>query len=134
MAQTITIYTDGGSRGNPGPAAGAFVLLDENNKQLCAQAKFISAATNNFAEYTALVCALEKAKSIGANVLKIFSDSELMVKQIQGRYKVKNTDIKLLYLETTKLAYSFSSFNITSIPREQNREADRLANLALDKE
>ncbi|MGA2915324.1 MAG: phosphoribosylglycinamide formyltransferase [Sedimentisphaerales bacterium] len=132
MAATITIYTDGGSKGNPGPAAGAFVLLDENNKQFCAQAKFIPAATNNVAEYTALVCALEKAKSLGAGNLKIFSDSELMVKQINGDYKVKSDNIRRLFEQCLNSLAGFQSWQITYIPREKNKLADKLVNRAID--
>ena len=96
MVETITIYTDGGSRGNPGPAAGAFIILDPAGKQICGQAKFIPNATNNIAEYTALLIALKKAKSLDVKNVKIFSDSELMVRQINGDYKVKNDNIREL--------------------------------------
>jgi formyltetrahydrofolate-dependent phosphoribosylglycinamide formyltransferase len=132
LAQTITIYTDGGSRGNPGPAAGAFVLLDENGKQFCAQAKFLSIATNNIAEYTALVCALEKAKSIDAENLKIFSDSELMVKQINGDYKVKNDNLRELFRQCLDILAEFQSWQISYIPRAKNKLADKLVNRAID--
>lgn len=132
MAQTITIYTDGGSRGNPGPAAGAFVLLDENGKQLCAEAKFLPIATNNIAEYTALVCALEKAKSINAENLKIFSDSELMVKQINGDYKVKNDALRELFRQCLNILSEFQSWRISYIPRAKNKLADKLVNRAID--
>ena len=132
MAQTITIYTDGGSRGNPGPAAGAFVLLDENGNQLCAQAKFLSIATNNIAEYTALAIALEKAKSFGTDNLKIFSDSELMVKQINGDYKVKNDSIRQLFKQCLDILAQFPSWQISHIPRTENKLADKLVNRAID--
>jgi formyltetrahydrofolate-dependent phosphoribosylglycinamide formyltransferase len=132
LAQTITIYTDGGSRGNPGPAAGAFVLLDENSNQLCAEAKFLPAATNNIAEYTALANALEKAKSLGAGTLKIFSDSELMVKQLKGDYKVKNDNIRQLFKQCLDKLSEFQSWQINYIPREKNKLADKLVNRAID--
>ena len=132
MARTITIYTDGGSRGNPGPAAGAFVLLDENGNQLCAQAKFLPIATNNVAEYTALACALEKAKSLGADNLQIFSDSELMVKQLNGDYKVKNDGIRPLFKQCFDVLSEFQSWQINHIPRTKNKLADKLANRAID--
>lgn len=132
MVQTITIYTDGGSRGNPGPSAGAFVLLDENKKQLCAAAKFLSTATNNIAEYTALACGLEKAKSLGAEIVKIFSDSELMVKQINGDYKVKSDNIRELFKECLASLAEFQSWQISYIPREKNKLADKLVNRAID--
>jgi phosphoribosylglycinamide formyltransferase 1 len=132
LARTITIYTDGGSRGNPGPAAGAFVLLDENGNQLCAQAKFLPIATNNVAEYTALTCALEKAKSLGADNLQIFSDSELMVKQLNGDYKVKNDGIRPLFKQCFDVLSEFQSWQINHIPRTENKFADKLANRAID--
>ena len=132
MVQTITIYTDGASRGNPGPAAGAFVLLDENQNQLCAQAKFLPSATNNIAEYTALVCALKKAKSLVVQNVKILSDSELMVKQINGDYKVKNDNIRELFSQCLELLANFQSWQINYIPRTENKTADKLANRAID--
>jgi formyltetrahydrofolate-dependent phosphoribosylglycinamide formyltransferase len=132
LAQTITIYTDGGSRGNPGPAAGAFVIIDQDGKQLCSQAKFLPVATNNIAEYTALVCALEKAKSLGADNLKIFSDSELMVKQLNGDYKVKNDNIRQLFKQCLDALAGFQSWQINYIPRTENKLADKLVNRAID--
>jgi formyltetrahydrofolate-dependent phosphoribosylglycinamide formyltransferase len=132
LAQTITIYTDGGSRGNPGPAAGAFVLLDENGNQLCAQAKFLPIATNNIAEYTALVEAVGKAKSLGAEALKIFSDSELMVKQLNGDYKVKSDSIRQLFKQCLDILAEFRSWQISYIPRTENKLADKLVNRAID--
>ena len=132
MAQTITIYTDGGSRGNPGPAAGAFVIIDQDGKQLCAQAKFLPIATNNIAEYTALACALQKAKSLGAEALKIFSDSELMVKQLNGDYKVKNDSIRQLFKQCLDILSEFQSWQISYIPRTENKLADKLVNRAID--
>lgn len=132
MVETITIYTDGGSRGNPGPSAGAFVLLDENHNQLYAQAKFLSNATNNIAEYTGLLAALQKAVSLGAKNLKIFSDSELMVKQINGDYKVKNDNLRELYAQCLDLLANFQSWQIKHIPREKNKLADNLVNRSLD--
>jgi phosphoribosylglycinamide formyltransferase-1 len=130
--QTITIYTDGASRGNPGPAAGAFVILDENQNQFCAQAKFLPDATNNIAEYTALVCALKKAKSLATQNIKILSDSELMVKQINGDYKVKNDNIRELFSQCLELLAHFQSWQINYIPRTENKTADKLANRAID--
>jgi len=132
LAQTITIYTDGGSRGNPGPAAAAFILLDENGSELCAQAKFLPVATNNIAEYTALANAIEKAKSIGAETLKIFSDSELMVKQLNGDYKVKNDNLRQIFKQCLDGLEKFQSWQINYIPREKNKPADRLVNRAID--
>jgi ribonuclease HI len=93
----------------------------------------IGKTTNNQAEYMALIAGLKKAISLGAQQVTVNSDSELMVKQLQGKYRVKNADLKPLYEEVVKLAYSLGNFKIASVPRELNREADKLANLAFDK-
>ncbi|MHB0945699.1 MAG: phosphoribosylglycinamide formyltransferase [Sedimentisphaerales bacterium] len=130
--RNLTIYTDGGSRGNPGPAAGAFVILDEHNKQIFAGAKFLTEATNNIAEYTGLVAALEKAVSLKAENIKIFSDSELMVKQLNGQYKVKNEGLRELFCDVNELLEKFQNWKITHVRREKNEKADELANRCID--
>lgn len=130
--RNLTIYTDGGSRGNPGQAAGAFVILDENNKQICAGAKFLTEATNNIAEYTGLVAALEKAVSLKAEIIKIFSDSELMVKQLKGEYKVKNEGLRELFIDANELLENFKDWKITHVRREKNTIADALVNRCID--
>jgi len=132
LVDTITIYTDGGSRGNPGPAAGAFIITDQAGKQICAQARFLPDATNNIAEYTALLTALQKTISLGVKNVKIFSDSELMVKQINGDYKVKNDNIRELFSQCFALLDELTSWQITHIPREKNKLADKLVNRAID--
>jgi phosphoribosylglycinamide formyltransferase-1 len=132
LARSITIYTDGGSRGNPGPAAGAFVILNQDGKQICAGAKFLARATNNIAEYTGLITALEKAVSLKAESVKIFSDSELMVRQLNGEYKVKNEGLKKLFSQSFKLLKKFKNWQISHIRREKNKTADTLVNRALD--
>ncbi|MBN1786780.1 MAG: phosphoribosylglycinamide formyltransferase [Sedimentisphaerales bacterium] len=132
MSQTFTIYTDGGSRGNPGPGAGAFIIFDSRQNQLCAEAKFLPDTTNNIAEYTGLAEGLAKAKALGAEKVKIFSDSELMVKQINGEYKVKSENIRQLFNKCTDLLKDFSSWEITHIRRDKNKLADKLVNRAID--
>jgi formyltetrahydrofolate-dependent phosphoribosylglycinamide formyltransferase len=132
LAETITIYTDGGSRGNPGPAAGGFVILDSAGKQISAEAKFLPNATNNIAEYTALLTALRKAKSLEAKNIKIFSDSELMVRQINGDYKVKNDNIRELFSQCFEMLDGFETWQINHIPREKNKIADKLVNRSID--
>jgi ribonuclease HI len=131
-AKKVIINVDGASRGNPGPAAIGVTLKDEKQNLLAEISERNGVTTNNQAEYLALIAGLKKALVLEASQVMVYSDSQLMVRQIQGKYKVKNTDIKPLYSEIARLAYSFSSFNIASIPREQNQEADKLANLALD--
>jgi ribonuclease HI len=123
---------DGASRGNPGPAAYAVVLRDPAGKVVLELAKHIGRQTNNVAEYYALLAALDYAASHGIQALRIRSDSELLVRQMQGRYKVKSADLKPLHERALRLARQLAYFAIEHVPREQNRDADGLANLALD--
>ena len=123
---------DGASRGNPGPASYAVVLRDPAGKIVLELGKNIGRETNNVAEYYALLAALDSAASRGIRALRIRSDSELLVRQMQGRYKVKSADLKPLHERASKLARQFEYFAIEHVPRESNREADAIANLALD--
>jgi probable phosphoglycerate mutase len=123
---------DGASRGNPGPASYAVVIRDPSGRIILELAKKLGRETNNVAEYYALVAALDYAVSHGISALRIRSDSELLVRQIQGRYKVKSAELKPLYERATKLARQLSYFAIEHVRREQNRDADALANVALD--
>ncbi len=128
----IIAYIDGASRGNPGPAAAGFTLTDSAGTQLQAKAFFLGQATNNIAEYTSLVKALEAAKEIGAEQLMLFSDSELLVRQINGQYKVKSEQIRPLFRQAVNLLGEFKTWKVRHIAREKNREADRLVNQALN--
>jgi len=128
----VTIYVDGGSRGNPGPAAAAFVLKDKKGAQLAAKAFFIGKATNNVAEYTAIIKALEAAIQLGAKEAAIYSDSELLVRQLEGQYKVKSENIAPLFQHTMCLLNDFEKWKIKHITRENNTQADKLVNDALD--
>ncbi len=130
----VLIYTDGGSRGNPGPAAGGFVLKDANGKQLQAKGLYLGETTNNVAEYTAVVKALEAAKQIGSVKLTVFSDSELLVKQLNGQYKVKSEQIRPFFQQALDLLSQFESCTLRHIPREKNKQADELVNRALNLE
>ncbi|MGC2422013.1 MAG: reverse transcriptase-like protein [Candidatus Acidiferrales bacterium] len=123
---------DGASRGNPGPAAYAVVLRDPAGKIILELAKKLGRETNNVAEYYALLAALDAAASRGVAALRIRSDSELLVRQMQGRYRVKSADLKPLHERAAKLARQLAYFAIEHVPREKNCEADALANLALD--
>jgi ribonuclease HI len=123
---------DGASRGNPGPASYAVVLRDPSGTIILELAKKLGRETNNVAEYYALLAALDYAVSHGISALRIRSDSELLVRQIQGRYKVKSAELKPLHERATKLARHLSYFAIEHVRREQNRDADALANVALD--
>lgn len=132
MPDKVIAHIDGASRGNPGPAAAGFILTDSAGTQLQAKAFFVGQATNNVAEYTSLVKAVEAAKDIGAEHLMVFSDSELLVKQINGLYKVKSEQIRPFFRQAIELLDQFKSWNLQHISREKNTKADRLVNRALD--
>ena len=132
MNHKLIIYTDGGARGNPGPAAIGAVLMDEQSKVIVQISKCIGEATNNQAEYRAVIAALKKAKELGVSELDFFLDSELVVKQLKREYKVKNNDLAPLFLQVHNLTVGFKKVTFQHIRREQNLEADRLVNLALD--
>ena len=125
------INADGASRHNPGPAAIGATIKDERGRLLASISRRIGRATNNQAEYRALIAALEKAVDLGARQVDIRLDSELVVKQVKGKYRVKNAALRPLYLKVGELLSQMESFTISSVPREQNAEADRLANKAL---
>jgi ribonuclease HI len=126
------LSTDGGARGNPGPAAYGYVLESEDGTVLAAHGEAIGVATNNVAEYRALLAGLEKAVEVGVSELDVVSDSELMVKQMLGEYRVKNEALKGLSLEATRLARAIPRVRYTAVRREHNELADRLVNEALD--
>jgi ribonuclease HI len=127
------LFTDGGSRGNPGPAAYAFVLEAEDGTVLDARGEAIGVATNNVAEYSALVAGLERAVQAGVAELEVVSDSELMVKQMRGEYKVKNRALQDLFLDASRLARKVGRVSYTAVRREHNVLADSLVNEALDR-
>ena len=127
----LVIFTDGAAAPNPGPAAIGAIIKDEQGKLLARISQRIGRATNNQAEYRAIIAALEKAVSLGAKHVEVNSDSELVVKQINGKYRVKKATLKPLYQEVNKLQSRLESFTITHISRWQNTEADNLANKAL---
>ena len=126
------LFTDGGARGNPGPAAYGFVLEADDGTVLAAQGERIGIATNNVAEYSALIAGLAKALELGLDELEVVSDSELMVKQMTGQYRVKNEALRELSLEAGRLARRLGSVEYTSVRREHNKLADQLVNEALD--
>jgi ribonuclease HI len=126
------LYTDGGARGNPGPAAAAFVLEAEDGTVLEARGAAIGVATNNVAEYRALVDGLRRAVELGVGELEVVSDSELIVKQMRGEYRVKNEALRVLHREASALAGTLGRVTFTAVRREQNEVADRLVNEVLD--
>jgi ribonuclease HI len=128
------LHTDGGSRGNPGPAAFAYVLEADDGTVLDARGEAIGVATNNVAEYSALVAGLQRAVEVGVTALEVVSDSELLVKQMRGEYRVKNKDLQWYSVEAARLGRRLGSVSYTHVRREHNELADRLVNEALDAE
>ncbi len=129
----LTAFIDGGSRGNPGPAGYGVQVIDGNGAVVQELAEPIGVSTNNEAEYRGLIAALQWITAQGHKKARIRSDSELLVRQMRGEYRVKSPGLQPLHREATRLAYSMESVEFEYVPREQNREADRLANEAMDR-
>jgi ribonuclease HI len=132
-SDAIVAYCDGGSRGNPGPAGFGVYIQDSTGKVLAELSQFLGKQTNNFAEYSALLAALEFAIAQGHRSLRVVSDSELMVKQMKGQYRVNSPELRPLYEEARRRVPQLDHFQIQHVLREKNRHADRLANLAMDR-
>ena len=131
--KSVRIFTDGASRGNPGPASiGVYILHQENEEVVAKLGEYLGERTNNFAEYRAVVRAFEISFSAGAQELAFFSDSQLLVQQLNGVYKVKSENIRPLFEECQIWQKKFQKVTYTHVRREFNKESDRLANLALD--
>lgn len=130
----LTTYSDGGARGNPGPAACGIVIKDENKKILASFGVFLGAQTNNFAEYNGLIEALKKSKELGATEVDCMLDSELIVKQMRGEYRVKEPTLQKLFVKVYNLASGFKKVTYRHILREHNHEADAEVNKVLDRQ
>lgn len=128
----ITINIDGGSRGNPGPGASAFVIKNKEGQVIAKEGKFFDECTNNYAEFIALFMALNKAAQLGATKLDIYSDSQLLVKQYLGEYKIKNPVLQVIMADIKEAASVFKSIKITHVLRQYNKEADALCNITMD--
>lgn len=126
------LYTDGGSRGNPGPSAGAFVICKTDDNVVEKSGFYIGITTNNQAEYQALLQGLKRSQAVGIRKLNVFIDSELIVKQLNGLYKIKNEGLKPLYRQIKDLATSFEEVSFTHVPRALNKDADAEVNRILD--
>ena len=126
------VYSDGGARGNPGPAGSGAVLFDVEGNVLGESKLYLGKATNNVAEYTAIILGLEMAIEKGVDELEARMDSELAVKQLNGEYKVKNQELAKLYLQVYELKSSFKSIKFVHVRREFNKHADKLVNMAID--
>jgi ribonuclease HI len=131
-ARSLILHIDGAARGNPGPAGIGLVLWDEGGDFREEHQVYIGETTNNVAEYEAMLFGLRKARELGYAAVKVFSDSELLVRQIQGEYRVKNPRLREFHEEVQKLLRSFDAVEIAHVPREMNARADRLANRAID--
>lgn len=129
----LTLFADGGSRGNPGPAGAGAVLYDAQGREMAAISRYLGQATNNVAEYTALNLGLAEARRLGASEITVKMDSELVVRQLQGSYKVKAPGLKPLYNEARRLLQGFRRATVAHVRRELNRRADELANQAMDR-
>jgi ribonuclease HI len=129
----LLAYTDGGARGNPGPSGYGVVIQDEAGREVAMLSEYLGHQTNNFAEYQALIAALEYAVQQGPKAIKVISDSELLVRQINGIYKVKNPTLRDLHARARQLIRQLDWFSITHVLRGKNQQADRLANAAMDK-
>ena len=132
MLDRVVVHVDGGARGNPGPAAVAAVAAEPGGAVLAERNAYIGEATNNVAEYRAVLLGLELAKDLGASSVEVVNDSELVARQVDGRYKVKNAGLKPLYLETMRALREFGAWSVRSVRRESNERADELVNQALD--
>lgn len=128
----LKIYTDGGARGNPGPAGCGAVIYNAQNKKIKEESSFITKATNNQAEYEALILGLKKAKELKASEVDCYSDSKLIVEQLNHNYKIKNPILGFLFIKVWNLSQFFKKVQFFYIPREQNKEADKLVNQIID--
>jgi ribonuclease HI len=129
----LVAYSDGGARGNPGPAGYGVVIQNQSGRKVAALSQYLGHQTNNFAEYQGLIAALEYALEAGPKAIKVVSDSELLVRQIKGIYKVKNLTLQELHGRAKELIAQLDWFSIQHVLRDSNREADELANAAMDK-
>jgi ribonuclease HI len=128
----VVVHVDGGSRGNPGPAAGAAVISTPDGEVLASASRLLGVATNNVAEYRGLLLGLERARELGATEVELVNDSELVAKQLTGAYRVKHPDMRPLHAEALAALRQFERWSIRSVPRAQNAAADALVNQALD--
>jgi len=132
LSERLVVHVDGGARGNPGPAAVAAVLADPDGVVLEERAQAIGHATNNVAEYRALLLGIERASALGARELELIGDSELIVRQLRGEYRVKDPGLRELHAQVAAALQGFDRWTIRNVPREQNARADRLVNETLD--
>ncbi len=130
----VQIYTDGGARGNPGPSATGIIIKDKNGKLLAEYGEYLGKQTNNFAEYSAIISALKKAKNLGANTADCFLDSKLVVEQLKGKWKVKEPTLQKLFIQAYNASTQFKKVTYKHIYREKNKEADSWVNKVLNQQ
>ncbi|NOJ96596.1 reverse transcriptase-like protein [Corallococcus sp. CA049B] len=128
----VRVYSDGAARGNPGPAGAGAVLMNAEGAVVARLGKFLGHQTNNYAEYMGLLIGLQHAKSLGAREVEVFADSELLIRQLGGKYQVKSPTLKPLFQEAQKLLATFGKVKLAHVPRAQNAEADEMSNRAID--
>jgi len=133
MLNNYRIYTDGGSRGNPGPSGAGGVIIDPSGEIISESSEYLGHQTNNYAEYMALFLTLKRANVLGIRSADVFMDSKLIVEQMNGNYKVKNEALKVIHCEIVELLKSFEKVTFTHVYREHNKHADRLVNQVIDK-
>ncbi|HZA50291.1 MAG TPA: reverse transcriptase-like protein [Myxococcaceae bacterium] len=130
----VRVYSDGAARGNPGPAGAGAVLVEPNGQVVERIGKFLGTQTNNFAEYMGLLLGLRRAKEMGVAEVEVYADSELMIRQLGGRYQVKSLSLRPLYEEALELLNGFSRVKLVHVPREMNSAADEMSNRAIDEQ
>jgi len=128
----VRVYSDGAARGNPGPSGAGAVLTDADGTIVARVGKFLGRQTNNYAEYMGLIIGLEHARKLGAREVDVYADSELMIRQLGGRYQVKSPTLKPLYDEAVRLLKGFAKVKLVHVPRELNKDADEMSNRAID--
>ncbi|MCY1042509.1 ribonuclease HI family protein [Corallococcus sp. bb12-1] len=128
----VRVYSDGAARGNPGPAGAGAVLMDTQGVVIARLGRFLGRQTNNYAEYMGLLLGLQHARTMGAREVEVYADSELLIRQLDGRYQVKSATLKPLFQEVQKLLKTFSKVKLAHVPRAQNAEADEMSNRAID--
>jgi ribonuclease HI len=128
----VRVYSDGAARGNPGPSGAGAVLVEPSGQVVDRLGKFLGVQTNNYAEYMGLILGLKRARELGASEVEVFADSELMIRQLGGRYQVKSPSLRPLYEEALRLLNDFSRVKLVHVPREMNAAADEMSNRAID--
>jgi ribonuclease HI len=132
LVPRLRLYSDGAARGNPGPSGAGAVLIEPGGQVVARLGKYLGHQTNNYAEYMGLLLGLKHAKTLGAKEIEIFADSELLIRQLGGRYQVKSATLRPLYEEAVKLLNDFSRVKLVHVPREMNAAADEMSNRAID--